>query len=124
MSLSTEPLLKEKWNAKDMDDQSGKVFVITGANSGLGFEASRQLALKNATVVMACRNEEKGKEAVENIKNEAPDAHIDLFTLDLSSFKSIRAFSESFLTKYDRLDVRSASRFSIVSKQAREAAKI
>ena len=60
------------WTVNDIPDQSGRIAVITGANSGLGFEASRELARKGATVVMAVRNMEKGQDAAERISVEIP----------------------------------------------------
>ena len=60
------------WNTNDIPDQSGKVAVITGANSGLGFEATRELARQGATVVMAVCNTDKGETAVAAIKRRNP----------------------------------------------------
>lgn len=59
-----------KWTRKDIPDQSGKVVIVTGANSGIGFEAARALAQNGATVVMACRNMEKGEVAAQKIRDE------------------------------------------------------
>ena len=103
MSMSTEPLLKKKWNYEDIGDQTGKIFLITGANSGLGLSASRGLASHGATVVMTSRSIEKGTEAVESIKKEYPQAKLDVMQLDLASFKSIKEFATSFKSKYNQL---------------------
>ncbi len=56
--------MAEKWTADDMPDLAGKIAIVTGANSGTGYEKARSLARKNATVVLACRNSEKGERAV------------------------------------------------------------
>ncbi len=103
MSMSTEPLLKKKWNYEDIEDQSGKIFLITGANSGLGLSASRGLASHGATVVMTSRSIEKGNEAAETIKKDYPEVKLDVMQLDLASFTSIREFATSFKSKYTQL---------------------
>lgn len=77
-----------------MPSQSGKVCVVTGANSGLGFEVALALAISGANVVLAVRNEKKAKRAIEEIKNEFPDALVTFIQLDLSSLESIRDFTE------------------------------
>ncbi len=91
------------WSQADMPDLSGKTFVVTGANSGIGFEAARALAAKGATVVMACRNLEKGKAAAAAILQTAPSAKLELEALDLSDLRTVRAFAERFGGR--RLDV-------------------
>lgn len=88
-----------------MPDQSGKVFLITGANSGLGKEATFHLAEKNAEVVMACRSVEKGEEAMREIKSMVPDAKLAVMKLDLSDLRSVDSFAEEFQSRYERLDV-------------------
>ena len=93
------------WSAHDIPDQSGKIAVITGANSGLGFEAARELARKGATVVMAVRNTDKGGAAVTRIKAEIPDANLQLRKLDLGSLDSVRAFAARVTDEHDHLDI-------------------
>ena len=93
------------WTKQDIPNQTDKVFVITGANSGLGFESTLALAEKGATIVMACRSLERGQRATEKIKQTIPAAKLDLMELDLASLKSIHAFADAFKNKYDRLDV-------------------
>jgi len=95
----------EKWTISDIPNLTGRVIIITGANAGLGFEASKQLARKGATIIMACRNIEKAKSAVKQLKREIPLALAEFIQLDLSSLRSVRSFVESFKAKYDRLDV-------------------
>jgi NAD(P)-dependent dehydrogenase (short-subunit alcohol dehydrogenase family) len=85
-------------------DQSGKVAIVTGANTGLGYETTRALAAKNMTVVMACRNAEKAEAARQQLLTQQPDAQLDVLVLDLSSLASVRQFADSFLARYDRLD--------------------
>lgn len=105
MSMSTEPLKKKKWTVDDIPDQSGKVIIITGANSGLGKEATKQLARKGAEVIMACRDLKKGEIALSEIKKEIPEAKLYLIELNLANMKSVENFSKNFLEKYNRLDV-------------------
>jgi NAD(P)-dependent dehydrogenase (short-subunit alcohol dehydrogenase family) len=93
------------WTTKDIPDQSGKIVIVTGANSGIGYETARALALHGATVIMACRDLEKGAAAAEEIRREHPQADIDLRQLDLADFGSVQQFAEDFLDEYDRLDI-------------------
>lgn len=93
------------WSADNIPSQQGKTILITGANSGLGLEASKVLSQKGAQVIMAVRNLQKGKEAVETIKKENPNAKLDLMILDLADFDAIRKFSDEFHAKYSQLHV-------------------
>lgn len=88
-----------------MTTQSGKVAVVTGANTGLGYETSLGLAQAGYTVVLGCRSDTKANQAIEKIKRAAPSAGLDFIKLDLLDRASIRAFAERFASKYDRLDV-------------------
>jgi len=94
-----------RWTTQDIPDQGGKIIVITGANSGLGFEASRALAGKGAHVVMACRSEPAAAAAMEKIRAEHADASLAFLPLDLASLASVRAFASAFGEKHDRFDV-------------------
>ena len=93
------------WSAKDIPDQSGRLAVVTGANSGIGLETARELARKGARVAMACRSEAKARAAQAAIVDEIPEARIDVWPLDLSSLESVRAFAESFHRKHEALDL-------------------
>lgn len=92
-----------KWTSKDIPDQRGRVGIVTGANSGIGFEAARQLALHGADVVLACRSEARGNEAVEAIRAEKPAGSVRFAALDLSDLESVRAFAAAF--EAPRLDL-------------------
>ncbi|MFK7774247.1 MAG: oxidoreductase [Saprospiraceae bacterium] len=94
-----------KWNANNIPNQNGKVVIITGATSGLGKEATKVLSGKNATVVMAVRNIEKGKSVAQEISQTFPHAIIDVRKLELHSLKSIQSFAEGVKSSYDRLDI-------------------
>lgn len=93
------------WTINDMPDQSGRIAVITGANSGLGFDASRELARKGAKVVMTVRNMEKGQAAVARITAELPGADIELLELDLSSLDSVRASATRMREEQHHIDI-------------------
>ena len=96
---------RNKWNIEQIDDQSGRVAIVTGSNSGIGFETAKALALRGARVVLACRSEDKGRAAVEAIEAAGPSGSVELGLLDLSSLDSVRAFAESFLDENERLDL-------------------
>ncbi|MGN9758886.1 oxidoreductase [Streptomyces sp. SD31] len=91
------------WNAHDIPDQSGRVAVVTGANSGLGYVTARELARKGARVVLACRSEARGAAAVERLAAEVPDGRIELRRLDLGDLGSVREFAAT--SPYDGLDL-------------------
>jgi len=97
--------MSEQWTAASMPDQKGRVAVVTGANSGLGLAAAEGLARAGATVVLACRDVEKGKAAAASIRAGASGAAVEPESLDLSSLKSIRAFVARFEAERDGLDL-------------------
>lgn len=97
--------MNDNWTRDDMPDLSGKVILITGANSGLGYECAQTFAGKGATVVMAVRNLDKGERAEAACQAEVPGASTDLMQLDLADLTSVRAFATAFQTQYDRLDI-------------------
>ncbi|XP_048402228.1 WW domain-containing oxidoreductase isoform X2 [Stegostoma tigrinum] len=80
-------------------DLSGKVVIVTGANSGIGFETARSLALHGAHVVLACRNRARGNEATQQILDEWHKAKVETMTLDLSSLRSVEQFAEAYKTR-------------------------
>ena len=82
-----------------------KTIIITGANTGIGYETALELAKRNARVILACRDSKKGQEAVDKIKEESKNDNIELELLNLGSLKSIKDFSERIISKLERLDV-------------------
>jgi NAD(P)-dependent dehydrogenase (short-subunit alcohol dehydrogenase family) len=93
------------WTIEDMPDQSGKTILITGANSGIGLGAAKELARKGAKVVLAVRDTNKGRSALSEIREVAPMAEIDVMQLDLADLDSVRAFATNFKEKYEQLHV-------------------
>ncbi|KRD24637.1 MULTISPECIES: oxidoreductase [unclassified Streptomyces] len=91
------------WSVRDMPDQRGRTAVVTGANSGLGYVTARELARRGARVVLACRSEVRGRDAVERLRAEVPQAEVELGSLDLGDLASVRAFAASL--PYERLDL-------------------
>lgn len=93
------------WNTTDIPDQRGKIAIVTGANSGLGREASRELARKGATVVMAVRHLEKGQRALDGIEAKIPAAKLELGQLDLGSLASVHAFVDKITAEHPVIDI-------------------
>ncbi|RRR99613.1 oxidoreductase [Glycomyces terrestris] len=91
------------WSTADIPDQTGRVFLVTGANSGLGLETSKAVARRGAKVVMAVRNAAAGKAAAAAIADEVPGADLDVRTLDLADLDSVRAFADAFEGRLDVL---------------------
>jgi len=97
--------MSAKWTAADVPDQSGRVAVVTGANSGIGYEAAAVLAGKGARVVVAVRNLDKGKDAIDKIARSHPGADVTLQELDLSSLASVRSAADDLRAAYPRIDL-------------------
>ena len=95
----------QEWNVEHIPDMTGKVVVITGANSGIGLETARELARKGARTILACRSAEKGRGALESLRAELPEAWVELMNLDLAGLASVQQFAESFTRTYSQLDV-------------------
>jgi NAD(P)-dependent dehydrogenase (short-subunit alcohol dehydrogenase family) len=93
------------WSLKNIPDLTGKTIIVTGGNSGLGFEAVKAYASKNARVIMACRSVSKAEKARETIMNEIPKAEIILMELDLADLQSIRNFTSKFKQNHSHLDI-------------------
>jgi NAD(P)-dependent dehydrogenase (short-subunit alcohol dehydrogenase family) len=93
------------WTADRMPPQNGRVAVVTGANSGLGFVTARELARRGARVVMGCRDPEKGSAARARILAEVPGADVALEPLDLADLSSVADFARRLLAHGERVDL-------------------
>ena len=93
------------WGEKDVPDQTGRIAIVTGANSGIGLETARVLAQKGAQVVLACRSKEKGEAACANITQGDPQAKVEFQPLDLSSLESVKTFADNFTANHQNLDL-------------------
>ena len=96
---------KSDWTEADIPDQMGKIAIVTGANSGLGYETARALAQHGASVIMACRNLEKANTAAEQIRALDPAGSVRVMQLDLNDLDSVRSFADEFKASYERLDL-------------------
>jgi NAD(P)-dependent dehydrogenase (short-subunit alcohol dehydrogenase family) len=94
-----------KWTTADIPDQTGRVAVVTGSNTGLGYETAAALAEHGAHVVLAVRNLDKGKDAATLISRRSPNASVALQELDLTSLDSIRAAADQLRSDHDRIDL-------------------
>ncbi|HEX9526280.1 MAG TPA: oxidoreductase, partial [Streptosporangiaceae bacterium] len=97
--------MKAKWTSDDVPGQHGRLAVVTGANTGLGFETARVLAARGASVVLAVRDTEKGKRAAARIVGTAPGANVTVQPLDLTSLDSIRAAAGELRARHPRIDL-------------------
>lgn len=93
------------FNLDSIPSQAGKIAIVTGANTGLGYETALNFAKKDITVVIACRNEQKARTAIDNITHEVPGADVEFMALDLSSMASVREFAQNFRDKFQSLDL-------------------
>ena len=98
-------MASERWTAERMGDQGGRVAIVTGANSGIGFETARALVGNGAKVVLACRDATRAEQAAERIRAGRPAGSVTVETLDLASLSSIRAFTTGVLERFPRLDM-------------------
>ncbi len=99
------PFGEKGWQLDRIPDIKGKTYVITGANSGIGFEAAKVFAERGAEVIMLCRNTEKAEKAIQEIKKHAgPDAKISNYQLDLASIESITRTAKQIAQTYPRID--------------------
>jgi len=97
--------MAQRWTPADLPDLTGKTVLITGANSGLGYEAALALSGKGAHVLLACRDQEKGRAAAAQIRAAHPRASIELVPLDLASLADVRRCAAAVGAAHARLDV-------------------
>ncbi|WP_159841851.1 SDR family NAD(P)-dependent oxidoreductase [Nocardia sp. CY41] len=97
--------MANRWTEQDIPDQKGRLAVVTGANSGLGFEAARALAAHGAAVVLAVRDVDKGKHAADRIADAVPGADTTVQQLDLTSLASVRTAAEQLKSAHAAIDL-------------------
>src|ERR1700691_4517852 len=97
--------MNAKWTGDDLPGQQGRLAVVTGANTGLGFETAQLLAVRGASVVLAVRDTEKGKRAAARIAGTDPGANVMVQPLDLASLDSIRAAADELRATHPRIDL-------------------
>jgi NAD(P)-dependent dehydrogenase (short-subunit alcohol dehydrogenase family) len=93
------------WDENQIPDQSGKIIVVTGSSSGIGYEAARVLANKGAKVIIAVRNPVKGSTAVDKMKAQNEKADVEYMNIDLSDLESVSEFVKEYKNKFNRLDI-------------------
>lgn len=95
----------QKWTTEEIPSQTGKIALVTGANSGIGYQAALELARHGAHVLLGCRNAAKGQAALARLLREAPGASAEVVELDMASLTSIRAFAAAFAARGWALDL-------------------
>ncbi|WP_287030215.1 SDR family oxidoreductase [Pseudomonas sp. UBA6310] len=95
---------KPDWSLADMPSQSGRIFLVTGGTSGMGYEDAKALAAAGAQVVIAARNPQRGDEAIARIKQEVADAQVHFEAVDLANLASVQALGERLSATLPRLD--------------------
>lgn len=105
MARQTESMTNLAWTVDDIGDLSGKIAVVTGANTGLGYETARELAAHGAHVVIASRNADKAAAAEQSLMKLLPDASLEVITVDLADLASVAAFAETFKKAHSQLDL-------------------
>jgi len=94
-----------RWTADDIPSQAGRTFIVTGANSGLGYVTTRELAGHGAHVIMTARDRTKGERAIEELRARQPHASLELRHLDLSDMDSVKTFAQGILADRVPVDV-------------------
>jgi NAD(P)-dependent dehydrogenase (short-subunit alcohol dehydrogenase family) len=97
--------MSEKWTHDDIPDQSDRVALVTGSNTGIGFETAAALAGHGATVILAVRDVGRGASAAERISRSHPDADVSVQRLDLSSLDSVRTAVDQLRSNHPRIDL-------------------
>jgi len=95
----------EKFNIDLVPSQKGRIAIVTGANTGLGFEVALGLVKTDMKVIMACRNRDKAEKAKNDILVKVPGADIEILTVDLTNRSSIHDFAEAYLSEFSQLDL-------------------
>ena len=97
--------MTQNWTTTNIPDLTGKVVIVTGGNSGVGYEAAKEFARKGAQTILACRSIQKGQAAIDLIRKDIAAAPAEIMQLDLASLASVRSFAKTFKSKFERLDI-------------------
>jgi len=97
--------MEKRFDLSKIPSKRGRIAIVTGANTGLGFETALAFARKEIEVVLACRDPKKAETAMQRIKEDVPNAQLDFIPIDLMDLASVRNFAGAFHTKYNRLDL-------------------
>lgn len=103
-SAVAQSLPKPDWSLADMPSQAGRIFLVTGGTSGMGYEDAKALAAAGAQVVIAARNSQRGADAIARIKQDVPQAQVRFEAVDLADLASVKALSERLNATLPRLD--------------------
>jgi protochlorophyllide reductase len=101
----SEGTAAETWSAADIGDLTGRVALVTGANSGIGYEKARALAAHGAHVILACRDDDKARRARDKLESELERSSLELLHLDLADLVAIRRAADAVLADHARLDI-------------------
>ena len=112
--------MSQAWTLRDMPRQDGRRAIITGGNSGIGYEAALELARHGAAVVLACRNPTKAEDAATRLRHEVPTANVAVAALDLASLESVRSFAAAEIANPEPLDLLLNNAGLMAPKQRRE----
>jgi len=93
------------WTTKQIPSQAGKIAIVTGANSGIGYHTALELARAGATVILGCRNPQKAEAAKAKILAALPQAHVEIAKLDMADLESVKSFAEAFVAGGRKLDL-------------------
>lgn len=105
VEAANRPAPTPDWSLADMPAQTGRIVLVTGGTSGMGYEDALALSRAGAEVIIAARNAERGQEAIERIREQVPDARVQFEAVDLASLASVRSLAERLQQRLPRLDV-------------------
>ena len=97
--------MQQGWSVEKMPDLTGRIVIVTGANSGIGYEAAKAFASRGAQTILACRNLDSAHAAAVKIRSDIQRAEVEVMQLDLARQASVRSFADEFKTKHGHLDV-------------------
>lgn len=97
--------MKKTFDLKSIPQQPGRIAIVTGANTGLGYETALEFAKKEIKVILACRNEQKANDAKARILKQVPNAELEFIPMDLMDLASVKTFAETFRKNHARLDL-------------------